>query len=189
MQTIKKPVYRLCVCAVLIALATVLSEIKIPKAFGGSVTLFSMVPICLIGILYGLRWSVPTGLLYGGIQLLLGLKNLSYATGWRAVLAIVFLDYLIAFGALSLSGVFTRLIRKPAVSCALGTAMVCFLRFACHFITGVTVWRDAGTSLSAAVLFSVTYNGIYMLPELVLTTTGIVLLVTTGALERIRKIS
>ena len=184
---IQKPIYRLCVCAMLIALSTVLSEIKIPKAFGGSVTLFSMVPVCLIGILYGLRWGLPSCCLYGGIQLLLGLKNLSYATGWHAVLAIIFLDYLLAFSGLCLSGVFCRKVKNQSVACGIGVALGCVLRFVCHFITGVTVWRDASASFAASAVFSLTYNATYMLPELVLTTVGVVLLVQTGAVRQMKK--
>ena len=47
---------RLCECAMLVALATVLSFVKLYEApLGGAVTLFSMVPILMCGFVYGVK--------------------------------------------------------------------------------------------------------------------------------------
>lgn len=95
--------------AVMVAAATVLSLITVIKMpYGGSVTPFSMLPIIIIAYRYGTVSGLVTGLCYGLIQMILGASNLSYATSFGAAVAIILLDYLIAFGAMGLAGVFKR---------------------------------------------------------------------------------
>ena len=92
-------------CAILIALATVLSLIKfVDLPYGGSITVASMLPIALISYRRGLGWGLGSALVYAVIQQLFGLKNLSYATSWQAVIAIIMLDYIIAFVVIGLIG-------------------------------------------------------------------------------------
>ncbi|MBR6719411.1 MAG: energy-coupled thiamine transporter ThiT, partial [Clostridia bacterium] len=54
---------KLVVCAMLIALGSVLSVIQ-PFAlpFGGGITLASMMPVCLIGMIYGMKTGVLSAL-------------------------------------------------------------------------------------------------------------------------------
>ena len=60
-------------CGVLIALATVLSFIKVYELpYGGSITLFSMVPIVVLGYKYGVKWGVFSGVIYSVLQAILG---------------------------------------------------------------------------------------------------------------------
>ena len=76
---------RLAECAIMIALASVLSLIKIPQFFftslGGSITLFSMLPICVIAIKYGLGWGFGTAFIYSVMQLLFGI-TIDGVLGW-----------------------------------------------------------------------------------------------------------
>lgn len=96
-------------CAIMVALATILSLIKLyDLPYGGSVTAASMLPILLIAYRHGVPAGLGAGLVYGVIQQLLGLNTLSYATSWQAVLAIIFLDYIIAFTVAGLGGIFRR---------------------------------------------------------------------------------
>ena len=88
--------------ALLVAIATVLSMVKLVELpYGGSITLASMLPIVLIAYRSGILWGLGSGFVYGVIQQLLGLKNLSYFTTWQSILAIILLDYLVAFAAYS----------------------------------------------------------------------------------------
>lgn len=182
----KSNLKKLTVSALFIALGVVLSEVipSISLPFGGSVTLFSMVPVCLIALLFGTKWGLISGLLYGAIQLLFGMNNLSYATWWGAAVAIVLFDYIIAYAVLGLSGVFKNVIKNKALSAVLGVLFVCFLRYLCHFITGVTVWREIA-DLWGAVWYSVTYNATYMLPEMIITPLGVYLLIKTSVLKKL----
>lgn len=102
-------------CAILIALATVLSLIKfVDLPYGGSITVASMLPIALISYRRGLGWGLGSALVYAVIQQLFGLKNLSYATSWQAVIAIIMLDYIIAFVVIGLAGMFRK--KEPRYS-------------------------------------------------------------------------
>ncbi len=136
---INKNVIMLCECAVMVALATVLSLIKIEFPYGGSITICSMLPILIIGYRYKPLVGCLTGVAYGLIQMLFGMSNFAYATSWQAALMILFFDYLIAFGVIGLGGVF-RGIKNQAVGLALGALLASVLRFLCHFLSGITVW-------------------------------------------------
>ena len=165
-------------------LSELIPSISLP--FGGSVTLFSMVPVCLIGIVFDIKWGLASGLLYGAIQLMFGMNNLSYATWWGAAVAIVMLDYIIAYTVLGLSGIFKKVIKNQLLAAVLGVVLVCFLRYVCHFITGVTVWREI-SNLWSAVWYSITYNATYMIPEIIITPLGVYLLMASSSLKKIQQ--
>ena len=158
--------------AMLVAAAQVLSYLKLytfPQ--GGSVTP-AMFPI----LLYALRWGMPRGLLagfaYGSLQLIF---DGAYAWGWQSMV----LDYLLAFTPLGLAGIF----RGKAWGIFPGTLLGCAARFAVHYLSGVTIYRITmptaipgfGTFDSAEV-YSLVYNGCYMLP------CAVIALVIAGAL-------
>ena len=115
--------------AVMIALATVLSLLKLAELpAGGSVTFASMLPIVLISYRHGVKYGLAAGTVYGVIQQLLGLKNLSYVTGFASVMAVILLDYVIAFAVLGLGGCFRRLKTvASAIITALSTIAKTFL--------------------------------------------------------------
>lgn len=159
--------------ALLIAMATVLSLIQFPGPWvnGGSITLCSMLPICIIGYRYGVRWGILGGFVHGLLQLLLGVNALKGISLETLVLSVI-LDYLLAFAVLGLSGLFRNTIKNPSVAFMAGSAIGIFLRFVCHFISGAFVWDTilADTGLNwAGILYSLNYNGSYMGPELVIT--------------------
>ncbi len=181
----KKNLIALIVSALFIALSTVLSELipSISLPFGGSITVLSMVPVCLIGIIFGIKWGLISCTVYGVIQLMFGLSNLAYATGFAAVVAIILFDYVVAYAVLGLTGIFMGRIKNGVLACVLGVLLACLLRYLCHFITGVTVWREIA-DLWEAVWFSVTYNGTYMIPELITTPIGVAAIVKTGVIQK-----
>jgi thiamine transporter len=173
-RCMKKNLIMLCESAIMIALATVLSLLKIEWPFGGSVTVCSMLPILVIGYRYKPLWGFFTGIVYGIVQMLFGISNFSYASSWVAVIMILLFDYLIAFGVIGLGGVF-RGIDNQAVGLGLGALLAGFLRFVCHFISGVTVWGGYAEDMPAW-LYSLVYNGGYMLPETVILIVGAVII-------------
>ena len=183
-----KNLVKIVLSALLIALGTVLSEVvpSVSLPFGGSITVFSMVPMCLLGYMFGVKWGVFANLVYGAVQMMFGLNNLSYATWWGAAVVIVLFDYIVAYGVLGFSGVFKGKIKNEFVACLLGVLLAVFLRYVCHFITGVTVWREVA-DLWGAIWFSITYNGAYMIPEMVITPLGVALLYKANVLKRISK--
>lgn len=162
---------RLIESAALLAIATVLSELALVKLpYGGSVTLASMLPVLLIAYRYGTPWGLACGFCYGVVQQLVGLSTLSFFTTWQSVVAIILLDYLVAFGVIGVGGLFRRLrgIRQ-ATALALGALTVCVLRYICHVVSGATVWAGLSIPTEAALIYSFAYNATYMLPEAVVT--------------------
>ncbi len=180
---------KLAVSAIFIALSTVLSELipSISLPFGGSITILSMVPVCLIGIMFGVEWGVLANLAYGGIQFFFGMSNVTYAAGVAGIvgaLAVLLFDYIIAYGVLGLSGIFNKTINNKALAAVFGVLLVCILRYICHFITGVTVWREIA-DLWGAIWYSITYNATYMIPEMITTPLAVFLLLRTNALRKL----
>ena len=180
----KENLQKLCVSAVLVALSTVLSFIKIYQApLGGSVTLLSMVPICLIGVLYGTKYAIAPCVLYGAIQMLQG-----GVFGWgltpAVLVAAIMLDYILAFTVMCLSGLWRN---KGFWGIIAGTALAVFARFVCHFISGVVLWGTLDV-FGNPYVYSLVYNGAYMLPELVFTMFGTFALYKTTGIKAISKL-
>lgn len=165
MNTLSKT-RKLVECALLIAVATVLSMIKIAEMpYGGSVTLASMLPVILISYRHGLGWGMGSGVAYAVIQQLLGLKSLSYVTTWQSILAVILLDYIVAFAVCGLGGIFRRCLKNQSVALVCGSLFVSVLRYLCHVISGATVWAGISIPTQAAIAYSLVYNATYMLPE------------------------
>lgn len=161
--------------ALIIAIATVLSLIKFDLPFGGGVTVVSMLPLVLCSHRWGWKWGVVTAFVYSVLQLILGLDNVGYATSFVMALGVVFLDYIIAYTVIGLSGVFDGRLGKTRASVAVGIAVTFILRFVCHLVTGAWIWGEwmpeefMGMTMTSPWFYSFLYNGWYMLAELVLT--------------------
>ncbi|MBR5539347.1 MAG: energy-coupled thiamine transporter ThiT [Clostridia bacterium] len=164
-----KKVRALVESAIMIAVATVLSMIKIiDLPYGGSVTVASMFPIAIISYRYGIKWGLASGVVYGALQQLLGLSTLSYVTTWQSVVAIILLDYVIAFAVAGLGGAFRNVASNQPIAFALGALLVCILRYLCHVISGATVWAGISIPTKAALIYSFIYNATYMIPEAII---------------------
>ena len=166
----KNRVRKLVECAVMIALASALSFFPILKMpYGGSVTFASMLPIILIAYRNGIGWGLGSGFAFAFIQQMLGLDNLSYVSTWQSVLAVIILDYALAFVVLGLGGIFRGKLKNQSAEMVLGTVFVCALRYLCHVISGATVWAGISIPTKAALIYSIGYNATYMLPEVIVT--------------------
>lgn len=158
--------------AIMLALSVALNELTpIQFPFGGSVTFFSQLPILIIGYRYGIGQGLLTGFTMGVVEMLFGLKNFSYVTGISGYLILIFADYIVAFSVLGLGAMFKKKIKNQALALASAGAVVSVLRFVCHFISGVTIWSGYAED-TPVLVYSLTYNGGYMLPELILTVIG-----------------
>ena len=108
-------------CALMIAIGTVLSNIKIfTMPNGGSVTLLSMLPFVLVSFRHGVKWGLFTGLVNGCLQMLLGFWAPPTPT-FIYFLGEVLLDYLVAFMALGMAELFARPFKNRMVGVAVGT--------------------------------------------------------------------
>lgn len=170
-----QPVMRLTLSGIMIAMATVLSLFTIFKMpQGGAITPLSMLPIIIIGYLYGVRWGCFTGMVYGILQIFTG-ATFAGNTFWVTVGSIV-LDYLLAFACLGFGGLFAKLIKSQTVSITLGALVACIGRFICHFISGALLFGAYAPEGQTIFYYSLTYNAVYMLPELITTVIGAALL-------------
>lgn len=156
--------------AIMLALAVVLNYLSgiifasLPQ--GGSVTL-AMFPL----LFYVHRWGMGKGLLvcfaYGTLDMLLGK---GYAWGWQSIL----LDYLVAYTALGLGGLFRGKTWGIFPCITIG----CLGRFLVHHISGVTLYRIVEPTgiegleflgvFSNPHLYSLAYNGVYMVPNTII---------------------
>ena len=160
---------RLCECSIMIALASVLSLCKLVDfPHGGSVTLASMLPILLIAYRHGTATGLIAGLIYGVLQQLLGLNTLSYAPTPAAAVAIIVLDYLLAFAVIGFGGLFRKMKVSAPLQLTSGAIFVCLLRYLLHVIAGATVWAGLSIPSEAALFYSLGYNATYMIPEALL---------------------
>jgi len=182
---LKSNLRRLTECAILVAIATVLSFIKIFKLpLGGSITLVSMLPILLAGYRNGLKYGIITSFTYSIIQLLLDIGEIA-SWGLTAVIFVgsVEFDYLLAYGCLFIPGFFSK--RKFGL--VYGTLIALPIRFLMHFISGCLffgAWAGEGYT---AFTWSIVYNGSFMLPEFIITTIVAVVISNIPAITGIKK--
>ena len=162
-------------CALMIAIGTVLSNIKFfTMPNGGSITLLSMLPFVLVSFRHGAKWGLFTGFVNSCLQMIMGFYPPPAST-FLYFLGEVLLDYVLAFTLLGLACVIAKPFQNRLVGVAVGTAVVCFIRFMCSFLSGVLIWGNLSDGLPAWT-YSLTYNGSYMLPETILTTVAAVLI-------------
>ena len=170
---------RLAYCAMAVALAYVTSFIKpFELPYGGSVTLLSMLFIVLVGNWYGVKTGVLVGFAYGVLQFLQEPYFLS--------LFQVCCDYVLAFAALWLSGLF----RKRKNGLLIGYIAAVLARGFFHSLGGYLYWMDympENFPQSLRTLYPIIYNYSYLLAEGVITVIIIRLPAVSNALERIRK--
>ena len=167
--------------SVMLALATALSFIQIYKLpWGGSITLLSMLPIVLYSIRRGLKAGLAVSFLFSLIQLFQGIMDGLFGWGLTPgmLIACIFIDYIFAFTVLGLGGLFRK---KGTAGWIGGIVLAIALRFVMHFLSGVVIWKSFGElwegfSTESSVLYSILYNGSYMLPELIITVVAAVVL-------------
>ena len=167
--------------AIMVALATVLSFIRVFKLpWGGSITLLSMLPIVLFSIRRGIKAGLTVSFLFSLVQFFQGIIDGLFGWGLTPVslIACILLDYLIAFTVLGLAGIFRK---KGVTGWICGIAFAVMLRFIMHFLSGVIIWKSFGQLwgdffTENTVLYSLLYNGAYMLPEMIFTIIGAVVL-------------
>ena len=145
-------------CAAAVALGTILSNIKLFHfPTGGSITLLSMLVICLPGYWFGLGAGIMTGIAYGVLQMLIDPYILFPAQ--------LVVDYLLAFGALGLSGLFCNKrngLIKGYLTAVSGRYLFAVISGWIFF--GMYAWEGW-----APLPYSLVYNAIYIFSEAAVT--------------------
>lgn len=190
MENKKKSIHILAESAIMVALSTVLSLLKIWQSpYGGSVTVLSMAPIILLSMRHGVKAGLLAGLAYSVTQLLFGLSNLAWIPTPLGVVLGALLDYILPFTLLGLGGIFRNAnlsknqTANTMLTAAIGALLVTVIRYVCHVVAGVVVWYELDlvwyaddpthiVNLYGPWMFSIIYSAIYMVPEIIITTFG-----------------
>jgi len=159
----------ICLCegAVCVALSLVLSYLKIPigagfGGWGGSIDLV-MIPLIVYAVHRGFGWGLGAGLVFGTLKFFLAG---GVAVNWQSML----LDYSVAYMFVGFAG----LLRGRRFGLPLGALLGCVCRFLIHFLSGVTIYailvptEILGLVTGSAAIYSLLYNGTYMLPNTVI---------------------
>ncbi len=173
----KMSIKQLAFSAMAIALAMVTSMIKIiDMPMGGSVTLLSMLFIVLIGYWYGLGAGLTAGIAYGILQLVIDPYIISFPQ--------MMVDYLLGFGALGLSGIFSN--KKHGL--ILGYIAGALGRYFFTFLSGwIFFGMYAPDTFPNAAVYSLAYNGAYIGAEGIITLVIIALPPVAKALATVKK--
>ena len=139
--------------AISIAIAFVLSYIKISLPQGGSVTPASMLPILVYAWAFGPAAGITAGFVYGCLQLMQGM--------WILHPVQVVLDYLLPFALLGLAALSKKNLQ-------IGIVIACVARFLSHYVSGLIFWRMYAPEGQPVAIYSLLYNGSYMLPETII---------------------
>ena len=200
-------VRRLTLSAMMLALATVLAIIcaYIPflnLPFGGGFTVASMLPVVVVAYAYGVPWGLFTAGCYSVIQIIMSLTQGAGGTvmalfmpasddfmGYGAAVAIIVIDYVLAYTVLGLGGLFRNKIKNKTVALTLGVVFALSLRYICHIVSGFIfygAWAEWFFSQEGfyaiggfildnfdggvlSFIYSAFYNGLFMIPEIVIT--------------------
>ena len=177
----------------------VMAKLFIPELpFGGQITLVSMLPIVLISYRHGVKWGFVASLTYALLEMAIGMKTVSAAflPGYFGdgamignALLMCGLDYVAAFSVLALGGIFRNRIQNNGTGLMCGSLVALGARYLCHIASGYILFASYaewfftqdgfpawGAQLVASlsptmlgIVYSVVYNGMYMVPEIILT--------------------
>ena len=160
----KNNLRRLCEGAVMVAIAQILSYIKLwEMPWGGSIVL-AMVPIILFSVRWGLGSGLLAGFVFGVLQFMF---DGGFAIGWQSIVG----DYLLAFTVLGLAG----LMKGKKLGVFWGTLIGGFARFLVHYVVGATIWAAYmpdtffGMTMTSPWIYSLLYNIAYMGPNIIIT--------------------
>ena len=182
------------------------SKMFIPEMpFGGQVTLVSMLPVVLISYRHGVKWGLVSGVAYALIEMAIGAKTVAAAfqPGYFGdsvmvvnALIMCLLDYLVAYTMMGLGGIFRNRMENRGAALACGALVALGARYLAHVVSGYILfsgWAEwfftqdgfpawganLVSSLSPQMLglvYSLVYNGMYMVPEMILTAIAAVLI-------------
>lgn len=164
-------------CALMIALSTILSYIPfIEMPQGGSITLCSMVPLVYLSHRRGLAWGAFAGFANGLIQMIIGFKNVLYCTTFLSMVGCILLDYIIAYTVIGCEALIEKPFKNKLVGIGIGTVVVGLVRYFCSFLSGILIWGGYAPEGTPVWVYSLGYNGSYMIPEIIMTAVVAVLL-------------
>lgn len=170
---------------------------KLP--FGGQFTIVSMLPVILVGWKYGITKGLVTGFAYSLAEAVIGIADGTITAAFLPVeedglgvgkaILMLFLDYILAYTVLGFAAMYKKSIKKNWLSLALGALTVLVFRYMSHILSGYILygaWAEWfftekvswGAGIYAkfkenanilSLVYSIIYNGLYMIPEIIIT--------------------
>lgn len=140
--------------AVCIAMSFALSYIRffrLPQ--GGSITFVSLLPLMIYSHIFGIRKGVLAGFIYGLLQ--------AIQDPWIVHPIQFLLDYPVAFCMIGFAGIFKSFPKfkdNIILKFIVGGIFCSILRYACHVITGIIVFKAYAPSNFNAVAWGFLYN-------------------------------
>ena len=175
--------------AICIALSFALSYIRFVRMpMGGSITFASMLPLMLYSYMFGCKKGLIAGLVYGMLQ--------AIQDAWIFHPAQFALDYLVAFMAIGLTGCLRNvhtLKDRMRTKFTLGAIIAGVTRFISHFFSGVFAFGAYGVTyaeqwnipaLSNPYIYSIVYQSLYIIPEMVIVIVVGVLMLSSANLRK-----
>ncbi len=188
---------KIVISAMLIALATVLSLVQpFQLPFGGGITVASMMPVIITSYIFGVRWGLFSAFVYSILQIALGIRTVSafFMPGdeqmaFGAAICVCLLDYVAAYTVLGFGGIFKGKFKNDSISLIFGSVLATVLRYITHIISGAIffgawaewfftqdgfysvgkVIMDTFSGAGLSIMYSIFYNGLYMIPEIIIT--------------------
>lgn len=137
---------------------------------GGSIGI-AMLPILVLAYRKGFIPALISGFILAFLQMLGGIYSI--ASDWWKVLIQIGCDYIFAYPAVALAGVFFKKFQNEESSkgkakwAVIGCVVGGFAKFIFHFISGVAFFPNSSFT-GGPVVYSLVYNGGYMLPNIVI---------------------
>lgn len=148
--------------AICLSLSFALSYVRIVKMpQGGSITIASLLPLMIYAMIFGVKKGVFTGMIYGFLQAIQDTYILHPAQ--------FILDYPAAFAFIGLAGLFSTLgVLKDntRLQFLFGALVAGAARFLMHFLSGVFAFGSFAPEGTNVVVYSLTYQALFLLPDL-----------------------
>jgi thiamine transporter len=123
-----------------------------------------------------------TGFLLGLLQLILGFSTVVHPVQG-------FLDYILAFATVGLAGIVAAGLKQSLAQnrkgqwmtlAVVGAFIGSLLRFICHFISGIVFFGSYAPKGQPVALYSLIYNGTYMLASFVISAILVILVINAA---------
>lgn len=182
----KKPLDTHCIsmAGITVAMSFGLSYVKLfEMPQGGSITLFSLLPIMIFSCIYGTKKGVFVCLIYGILQ--------AVQDPWIIHPAQFLLDYPVAFAAIGLTGLMTNVKAfndKPQVSFLLGGIIASVLRFLSHVLSGVFAFAAYADGANPWV-YSLGYNSFVFVDIAIVLVVGFIVFSSKAFVKEMQKFS
>ncbi len=169
----------LCEGALCVAIAAVLSYIKLDVGPSGGSVNATMIPLILFAIRWGWGWGVGAGLVFGTLKYFLGE---GFVISWVSII----FDYSVAYAFVGFAGVLKRKADKAWLAALIG----CAARFVIHYLSGVTVYAEwmpetfLGMTMTSPFIYSALYNLGYIIPSTVIAVAGVLALSKAPAIRK-----